>query len=164
MNATALSGTHKGNADAARRWLLPGLIAGAAFLIFEMVTGSFTTSVWAFPEAIAHTIGIGSSTSDFESISLSAGIGVHLAFSVGLGAAFIAMARSLRVRGRSLLAAGVLFMWAESAISIWLVLHTLFPATLPLLLGAVPFWASFVGRTTYGLVLARAYATLWHAG
>jgi len=49
-------------------------------------------------------------------------------------------------------------MWAESAISIWAVLHTLFPSTLWILFSAVPFWASFVGRTAFGLVLAALYA------
>lgn len=42
------------------RWVLPGLLAGVAFLLFEMLVGLFTTTGWAFPEGIAHTVGIGS--------------------------------------------------------------------------------------------------------
>jgi hypothetical protein len=41
------------------------------------------------------------------------------------------------------------------------VLHTLFPSTLPLLFAAVPFWASFVGRSGFGVLLALAYARAW---
>jgi hypothetical protein len=54
-----------------------------------------------------------------------------------------------------------LYMWAESAISIWLVLHTLVPDTLPVLLGAVPFWASVLGRSGFGVMLALMYVRQW---
>jgi hypothetical protein len=147
-------------ADAARRWLAPGLLAGATFLGFEMLVGACSTSVWEFPQAIAQTIGIGSPTYDFNAVQLAAGIAIHLAFSIGLGVLFIAIARRLGLSGRRLMASAVLFMWIESATSIWLVLHTLFPATLPVLLGAAPFWASFVGRTGFGVVLALAYSRI----
>src|SRR5579884_543594 len=142
--------------EAAWRWVVPGLSAGAVFLGFEMLAGAFSTSVWAFPQAIAQTIGLGAATYDFNASQLLVGVAIHLAFSVGLGALFLAIAHRLRLSGRRLVVAAVLFMWAESAISIWLVLHTLFPATLPLLLGAVPFWAPFTGRTGFGLILAYA--------
>lgn len=144
--------------DTARRWLAPGLAAGAGFLAIEMLAGSFTTSIWSFPESIAQTIGIGSPTRDLDPAQLLAGIVLHLAFSVCLGAMFVALAERFRVTGVKLLASAVLFMWAESAISIWLVLHTFFPATLPVLLGAVPFWASFAGRTSFGVMLAIVYS------
>jgi len=123
-----------------------------------MLAGSFSTSVWAFPQAVAETIGIGVPTQPLAPVALLAGIAIHLAFSVGLGILFIAIADRFSLTGKTLVAAGVLYMWAESAISIWLVLHTLVPDTLPVLLGAVPFWASFVGRTGFGVLLALMYA------
>ena len=138
----------------ASRWVLPGLAAGPAFLGFEMLVGSISTSIWAFPQAVAQTIGIGSPTQALAPESLLAGIAIHLAFSVGLGILFVAIAERFSLTGRTLVAAGVFFMWAESAISIWLVLHTLVPDTLPVLLGAVPFWASFLGRSAFGVILA----------
>jgi hypothetical protein len=141
----------------ASRWVLPGLTAGAAFLAFEMLAGSISTSIWAFPQAVAQTIRIGAPTQALAPASLLAGIAIHLAFSVGLGILFIAIANRFSLTRRTLVAAGVLYMWAESAISIWLVLHTLVPDTLPVLLGAVPFWASFVGRTGFGVMLALMY-------
>jgi len=131
-----------------------GLTAGAAFLGFEMAVGAFTTQAWAFPQSIVQTDGLGAPTSALEPSQLLMGVAIHLAFSVGLGVIFAALTQRLGLSGGKLLIAGAVFMWAESAISIWAVLHTLFPATLPLLFAAVPFWASFVGRTGFGLVLA----------
>jgi len=135
-------------------WATPGLVAGAAFLGFEVAAGAFTTSPWAFPQSIVQTVGLGAPTGAFDLIQTALGSGIHLAFSVGLGLVFIALSRRLGLAGWRIFVAGALFTWAESAISIWLVLHSLFPATLPLLFAAVPFWASFVGRTGFGLVLA----------
>jgi hypothetical protein len=140
--------------------VLPGLIAGSAFLGFEMLVGAFTTSAWAFPESIPQTLGIAAPTWELEPLQLTFGIIVHLGLSVGLAALFIALAQRFRVSGlKKLLAAGVLYMWAESAITIWVVLHTLFPATLPIEFDAIPFWASFVGRTGFGVILAAT--VLW---
>jgi hypothetical protein len=34
--------------DAARRWLVPGLTAGTAFLAIEMLAGSVSTTAWSF--------------------------------------------------------------------------------------------------------------------
>ena len=148
------------SSDSARQWLAPGLIAGAAFLGFEMIAGTFSTSTWSFPEAIVQTIGLAAPTPDFDAAQLALGGAIHLLFSLGLGILFIAIARRLRLHGAKLVGAGVLFMMLESPISIWLVLNTLFPATLPIMFAAVPLWASFVGRVGFGVVLALAYARL----
>ena len=140
--------------DITRQWLVPGLAAGLVFLAFEMLAGAMSTSVWQFPEAIAQTIGIGAPTAAFQPTSLAAGIAIHFVFSVALGVVFVALAQRLQLSGPRLLIGAIVFMYAESAISIWAVLHTFFPATLPVLLGAVPFWASLFGRTAFGLTLA----------
>ena len=142
-------------ASMVRGWAAPGLGAGAAFLAFEMVVGSVTTAAWAFPQSIAQTIGVAAPTSALDAPALLLGMTIHMAFSVGLGVLFIALAQRLGLRSTGrLLVAGVLFMWVESAVSIWAVLHTLFPSTLYILFSAMPFWASIVGRTSFGLVLA----------
>lgn len=142
--------------DTARRWMLPGLTAGSVFLGVELLAGAATTSLWRFPQAIAEVVGVP------WAFSIEAGLAIHFGFSLALGALFIAFAQRFNIRRqRSLLAAGLLFMWLESAVSIWLVLHTLFPNTLPLLFAAVPFWASFLGRNAFGLVLAESYRRLW---
>ncbi len=148
--------------DAARRFIVPGLIAGTGFLAFEMLVGAATTSAWSFPQAIVQTIGVGVPTSQLNLGELVLGVVIHLAFSVGLGVLFVAIAERFGLSGPRLLATGVLYMWAESFISIWLVLHTLFPDTLPILFAAVPFWASFVGRSGFGILLALTYRWFGH--
>jgi hypothetical protein len=166
LAASTLSATRTRSVDSyesiVRHWVAPGLAAGAVFLAFEMLVGAVTTTTWAFPQSIVQTIGLAAPTPALDSFALLLGVTIHLAFSVGLGVIFIALGQRLGLRGtRRLLVAGVLFMWAESAISIWAVLHTLFPSTLYILFSAVPFWASIVGRTTFGLVLA-SYVALRH--
>jgi len=137
--------------DTARRYLIPGVSAGAIFLGIELLAGAFTTDLWRFPTAIAETIGVDSP------LAPALGVVIHFACSMMLGALFVACAERLQLRGRRVLAAGVLFMLAESAISIWLVLHTLFPTTLPILFDAVPFWASLLGRIMFGVVLNASW-------
>lgn len=139
--------------------VVPGLIAGSAFLGFEMVVGAFTTSAWAFPQSIPQTMGIAAPTWELVPWELLFGAVVHLALSIGLAGLFIALAQRFHVSGVKLLGAGVLYMFAESAITIWLVVHTLFPATIPIMFDAIPFWASFVGRTAFGVILASVL--LW---
>jgi hypothetical protein len=148
-----LASQNHSTSDITRQWLVPGLAAGLVFLAFEMLAGATSTSAWQFPEAIAQTIGIGSPTADFQPSAFVAGIAIHFAFSVALGVLFVAAAHRLRLSGARLLIGAIVFIYAESAISIWAVLHSLFPATLPVLLGAVPFWASLLGRTAFGLTL-----------
>ena len=113
--------------DTPLRYLIPGLSAGAVFLSIELLAGAFTTDFWRFPSAIAETIGVNSP------LSPALGVVIHFTCSVLLGALFVAGAERFHIRGRRLLAAGVLFMLAESPISIWLVINTLFPTTLPIL-------------------------------
>jgi hypothetical protein len=147
-------------ASIVRRWAAPGLGAGVVFLGFEMLVGSVTTAAWAFPQSIVQTIGLAAPTTALDPTALLLGMTIHMAFSVGLGVLFVPLAQRLALRGTGrLLIAGVLFMWVESVVSIWAVLHTFFPSTLYILFSAVPFWASIVGRTSFGLVLACLVST-----
>jgi hypothetical protein len=129
-----------------------------------MIVGAATTTAWSFPQSIVQTIGLAAPTSALDPSALLLGIAIHMAFSIALGVMFIALVQRLGVRGTGrLLVAGVLFMWAESAITIWAVLHTLFPSTLYIMFSAVPFWASFAGRSAFGLVLASLVVLLRRA-
>ena len=154
IHTAATAPTSLLTSDTARRYLMPGLSAGAAFLGIELLVGALTTDLRRFPSAIAETIGVNSP------LSPALGVVIHFTFSLFLAALFITLADRFQIRGRRLLAAGVLYMWVESGVSIWLVLHTLFPTTLPILFDAVPFWASFLGRTMFGVVLASVYASM----
>jgi hypothetical protein len=161
---TASSPSAPGARSATYRLIAPGLAAGAAFLGFEMLAGAFSTSLWAFPQSIPQTVGLTMPTASLDPVALVLGVAIHFAFSVGLGLVFISLAQRLGLRStRSLLIAGVLFMWAESGVSIWAVIHTLFPSNMTILFSAVPFWASFTGRTAFGLVVAALYARMWTA-
>ena len=115
--------------SAAYRLIVPGLVAGAAFLAFEMLAGATSTSLWAFPQSIPQTVDLTAPTAALDPVALVLGVGIHLAFSVGLGLVFIALAQRLGLRGTvRLLVAGALFMWLESGVSIWGVIHTFFPS------------------------------------
>jgi hypothetical protein len=136
-------------------WVLPGLIAGVMFLSIALVTGAMTTNFWAMPDAIARVIGIAAPTEyGFAPVPVLVGIAVHLAFSIGLGVIFTAVARWLRLHGWVLVVAGLLFIMLETPLALWVVLHSLLPtATFSYFLSAVPWWGSVFGRCTYGLVL-----------
>jgi len=47
-------------------WGLPGLIAGLVFAMWAMVVGLFTSTLWAPPQGIAQSIGIGSPGHNFQ--------------------------------------------------------------------------------------------------
>lgn len=136
-----------------RRHIVPGLIAGALFLALEMLIGSFTTTPWAFPEAVAHTLHIGTPGYRFEPSALAIGACVHLAVSAALGALFTLIVDRLRITGTRVVIAAWLFSGTETAIAIWGVLHTFLPATLQQFLDSIPLWASILGHNVYGLAL-----------
>jgi hypothetical protein len=146
--------------NSASFWLLPGLIAGAGFLVIAMVGGALGTTLWALPDGIAQAVGMSvPARYGFALWPLLVGIAIHLAFSTGLGVIFIAITRWLRLHGWLLVVAALIFITAESAISIWGVLHNILPTNaFYTFLGAVPLWASILGRYTYGLILGLLLA------
>ena len=136
-------------------WVLPGLIAGAAFLVIALVTGALATTAWAMPDAIAQTMGMAAPAGyGFALVPVMVGITVHLALSIGLGALFTVLARKLRLHGWLLVAAAVLFITIETPVALWGVMHTLLPApTFQFFLAAIPWWGSVLGHYLYALVL-----------
>ena len=144
-------------------WLLPGLVGGVLFLGVAMIGGSLTTTPWAMPRAIAVVVGLGPHGYGFQLFPVLVGVTVHLITSMGLGVLYTAIVHLFRLHRWRLVLAMVIFDGLETAITIWLILHTvLAPATFRFFLQAVPFWASFVGRNVYalciGLMLARSEA------
>jgi hypothetical protein len=141
-------------------WLLPGLIAGAVYLVIAMVTGAFSKTAWAMLDGIAQTVGINAPAGyGFAPGPLLAGIVVHLVVSIGLGAIFTAIARWRRFRGWVLVVAAVIFASVEPGIAIWGVLHSLLShPTFFFFLTALPLWASALGHCMYGLTLGLLLA------
>jgi hypothetical protein len=136
------------------RWLLPGLVAGVAFLAVVVAAGALDTSVWAVPDGIAAVLGVGSRGYRYQGAAVLVGVAAHLAVSVLLGVLYLAIARRLRLRGALLVLGAWLFSGIETPVSLWGVVHTIVSgSTFHYYLDAVPFWASFLGHTVYGLVL-----------
>ena len=137
------------------RWSLPGLIAGVVFLVIALLVGMLSTTVWAMPEAIARTVGVSAPVGySFALEPLLIGIVVHLVLSIGLGAAFTAIALWLRLHGWVLVVAAVVFVSIETAVALWVVLHTLLSATVfSYFLSAIPWWGSVFGHYAYALIL-----------
>src|SRR5260370_7640825 len=63
-------------------WILPGLIAGLVFAMWAMVVGLFTSTLWAPPQGIAQSIGIGSPGHDFQLVPLVSDLMRHMFHSV----------------------------------------------------------------------------------
>src|SRR5712692_11785468 len=80
-------------------WGLPGLIAGLVFAMWAMVVGLFTSTLWAPPQGIAQSIGIGSQGHNFQLVPLVAGLMGHMMNSIVIGIIFIAIARAIRLHG-----------------------------------------------------------------
>jgi hypothetical protein len=149
-------------------WVLPGLIAGAVFLVIALVAGALATTVWAMPDAIAQAIGIAAPAGyGFAPVPVLGGVAVHLALSIGLGAIFTAFARGLRLHGWMLVAAAAIFVTIETLIALWVVLHNLLPATtFHFFLAAIPWWGSVLGHYMYALTLSlllvfNPFTTAW---
>ncbi len=144
----------------AGRWLWPGLVAGAAFLAVEVAAGALVTTPWAMPDAVAAVLGLGTRGYPFQLLPVLVGVAAHLTISMALGVLYLAIARRLRLRRGWLVLGAWIFSGVETPVSLWGVLHTvLAPHTFQYFLEAVPFWASLLGRNTYGLVLGLA---AWH--
>jgi hypothetical protein len=149
------------NAATARQRLLPGLVAGLAFLAVAMVAGMSTTTAWGMPDAIAAAVGIPVRGYGFQPLPVVVGVAVHLTVSMMLGALYQAIAQRLHLHRGRLVFGAWLFSGLETPVSIWGVLHTVLPAsTFRFFLGALPFWASLAGRHAYGLVLGLAIAMM----
>jgi hypothetical protein len=144
----------------ARRWLLPGVLAGASFLAVALAIGAAVTTPWAMPESIAAALGITPPAGyAFDPIAMLVGVLVHLITSIGLAALFTALARLLRLRDWWLLAGGMVFILPESYVSIHLILHgVLTRPVFDYFLHAIPPWAAVTGRVVFGLVLAGTLA------
>jgi RsiW-degrading membrane proteinase PrsW (M82 family) len=141
------------------------LVAGLAFLVVVMVAGALATTPWAVPDAIAAVLGFGTNGYRFQAVPVLVGIAGHLTVSVILGVGYLAAARRLRLRRGLLVVGAWLFSGVETPVSLWGVLHTVLThQTFDYYLRAIPFWASFLGHTTYGIVLGLMAAWLGPVG
>ena len=141
-------------------WVLPGLIAGAAFLAIALIAGALSTTVWAMPEGIANAVGVAAPAGyGFAAVPVLVGIVVHLALSIILGAIFTGIVRWWRLRGWVVVLAAVIFVTIETPVALWGVMNNLLPASaFHFFLAAIPLWGSVLGHYLYALLLGLLVA------
>ena len=142
----------KGGRVAARR-LLPGLIAGLVFAMWAMMVGLFTTNLWAPPQGIAQSIGIGDPGHDFQFTPFVAGLMGHMMNSIIIGAVFITIARAVHLRGATSVVGGMVYGLIVYAAMYWVLLRGLLASTSASFLSANPEWSWVAAHLMFGVVL-----------
>ncbi len=112
-------------------WVLPGLIAGLVFAMWAMVVGLFTSTLWAPPQGIAQSIGIGSQGHNFQLVPLVAGLMGHMMNSIVIGIIFIAIARAIRLHGPAAVAGGMVYGVIVYFAMYWVLLRGVLSSTTP---------------------------------
>jgi uncharacterized membrane protein YagU involved in acid resistance len=139
-------------------WALPGLIAGVVFAMWAMVVGLFTSTLWAPPQGIAQSIGIGSAGHDFQLVPLLVGLMGHMMNSIVLGVIFVAIARAIRLQGISAVVGGMVYGVIVYVAMYWVVLRGILGSTSASFLSANPEWSWIAAHLMFGVVLGALAA------
>jgi hypothetical protein len=142
----------------ATRWILPGLIAGLVFAMWAMVVGLFTSNLWAPPEGIAQSIGIGAPGHAFQLVPFVAGLMGHMMNSVILGIIFIAIARAIHLQGVTTVIGGMVYGLLVYGAMYWVLLRGLLASTSASFLSANPEWSWIAAHLMFGVVLGALVA------
>jgi hypothetical protein len=139
-------------------WILPGLIAGLVFAMWAMVVGIFTSTLWAAPQGIAQSIGIGSAGHNFQLVPLVVGLMGHMMNSVVIGVIFIAIARALRLHGPAAVVGGMVYGVIVYVGMYWVLLRGVLSSTSASFLSANPEWSWVVAHLMFGAALGALAA------
>jgi hypothetical protein len=150
--------SHESGTRTVLNWALPGLIAGLVFAMWAMVVGLFTSTLWAPPQGIAQSIGIGSPGHNFQPIPLVVGLMGHMMNSIVLGVVFIAIARALRLNGPTAVIGGMVYGVLVYAAMYWVLLRGVLSATSASFLSANPEWSWIAAHLMFGVVLGALAA------
>jgi uncharacterized membrane protein YagU involved in acid resistance len=144
------------------KWVLPGLIAGLVFAMWAMVVGLFASTLWAAPQGIAQSIGIGSPGHNFQLVPFVAGLIGHMINSIVLGVIFIAIARALRLQGPIAVVGGMVYGVIVYVAMYWVLLRSVLSSTSASFLSANPEWSWIAAHLMFGVVLGliAAYGPL----
>lgn len=155
----------EGGTMVAARWILPGLVAGIVFAMWAMMVGLFTSTLWAAPQGIAQSVGIGGPGHNFQAIPFLLGIMGHLMNSVVIGIVFIAIARAAHLRGVAAVIAGMMWGLIVYGAMYWVLLRGVLASTSASFLSANPEWSWIAAHLMYGVVLGAvlAYGPLRHS-
>src|SRR5258708_33429388 len=139
-------------------WALPGLIGGVVFAMWAMVVGLFTGALWAPPQGIAQSIGIGSPGHNCQLVPLVAGLMGHMMNSIVLGVIFIAIARALRLQGPVAVVGGMVYGVIVYVAMYWVLLRGVLSSTSASFLSANPEWSWIAAHLMFGVVLGALAA------
>ena len=139
-------------------WALPGLIAGLVFAMWAMFVGLFTSTLWAPPQGIAQSIGIGSPGHNFQLVPFVAGLIGHMMNSIVLGVIFVAIARTLRLQSYAAVVGGMVYGVIVYAAMYWVLLRGVLSSTSASFLSANPEWSWVAAHLMFGVVLGALAA------
>jgi len=139
-------------------WALPGLIAGLVFAMWAMFVGLFTSTLWAPPQGIAQSIGIGSPGHNFQLVPFVAGLIGHMMNSIVLGVIFVAIARALRLQSYAAVVGGMVYGVIVYAAMYWVLLRGVLSSTSASFLSANPEWSWVAAHLMFGVVLGALAA------
>jgi hypothetical protein len=139
-------------------WILPGLSAGLVFAMWAMVVGLFTSTLWAPPQGIAQSIGIGSAGHNFQLVPLVVGLMGHMMNSIALGVVFLAIARAIRLHGPAAVVGGMVYGVIVYLGMYWVLLRGVLSATSGSFLSANPEWSWIAAHLMFGVVLGALAA------
>jgi hypothetical protein len=150
--------SHETGTRTVLNWALPGLIAGLVFAMWAMMVGLFTSTLWAPPQGIAQSIGIGSPGHNFQLIPLVVGLMGHMMNSLLLGVIFIAIARAIRLNGPTAVVGGMVYGTLVYAAMYWVLLRGVLSSTSASFLSANPEWSWIAAHLMFGVVLGALVA------
>jgi uncharacterized membrane protein YagU involved in acid resistance len=139
-------------------WVLPGLVAGLVFAMWAMVVGLFTSTLWAAPQGIAQSIGIGSPGHSFQLVPFVAGLIGHMMNSIVFGVIFIAIAGAIRLQGIAAVVGGMVYGVIVYVAMYWVLLRGVLSSTSASFLSANPEWSWIAGHLMFGVVLGALAA------
>ncbi len=158
MSATAIATTRGETATNRLLRLVPGLVAGMAFAMWAMVVGIFVSKLWAPPQGIAQSIGIGSQGWDFQFVPFVLGIMGHMMNSIIIGLVFLAVAAALRLRGALLIVAGMMYGVVVYLVMYYPILRGILSNNSGSFLTSNPEWSWVLAHVMYGMILGLLLA------
>lgn len=135
-----------------------GLIAGLVFAIWAMLVGLCTSTLWAPPQGIAQSIGIGTAGHNFQLVPLLVGLMGHMMNSIVLGIVFIAVARAIRLQGIAAVVGGMVYGVIVYAGMYWVLLRGVLSSTSASFLSANPEWSWIAAHLMFGVALGALAA------
>ena len=133
-------------------------VCGGCMSLHSVRVGLFTSTLWAPPQGIAQSIGIGAPGHDFQLVPLLVGLMGHMMNSIVLGAFFIAIARAIRLQGIPAVAGGMIYGVIVYAAMYWLLLRGVLSSTSASFLSSNPEWSWVAAHLMFGFVLGALAA------